>query len=80
MEGGISEILLPCLDRIYRITYKDQRDHVHENLIPVDMYPKIDEYFVNTKTKLINQSITFEPFITINLLDFSVDEMKHLCI
>ena len=32
----------------------DQRDLDHENLIHVDMYPKIDEYFVNKETKFIH--------------------------
>lgn len=57
----------------------DQRDLVHENLIPVGMCPKIDEYFVNTRTKN-KPSIKFNSFINIDLLDFSEDEMKHLYI
>lgn len=61
----------------------DQINLGHENLIHVDMYPKIDEYFVNIETKKMNiislnkQKKNKESFI---ILDFSVVEMKHLYI
>jgi hypothetical protein len=73
-------MFLLYLNRIYQITYTDQIDLGPENLIHVDMCPKIDEYFVDKETNrkekfffILNQSDYL-------LLDFSVDGMKHLYI
>lgn len=44
-------LILLYLNHIYQITYMDQINLDHENLIHVYMYPKIDEYFVNKETK-----------------------------
>jgi hypothetical protein len=43
-------MFLLYLNRIYQITYTDQIDLGPENLIHVDMCPKIDEYFVDKET------------------------------
>jgi len=68
------------LNHIYQITYMDQINLGHENLIPVYMYPKIDEYFVNIETKSTDMICLNPEKRSSFLLDFSVVEMKHLCI
>ena len=60
-RNNVMELLYQ--DRIYRITYTDQIDLVHGNLVLDDMCPKRDEYFVDRGTKAISRLFIIIGFV-----------------